>query len=57
MHVYTHVYMSTQNLLISKVSSTIVINSLHNASSDFDLRTHNGLLYSMHIPHRFIPAE
>ena len=48
---------STQDLLISKVSSTIVINSLHNVSSDFDLRTHNGLLSSMHIPHRFIPAE
>ena len=32
-------------------------NSLHNVSSDFDLRTHNGLLSSMHIPHRFIPAE
>ena len=26
-----------------KVSSTIVINSLHNVSSDFDLRTYNGL--------------
>ena len=48
---------STQDLLISKVSSTIVINSLHNVSSDFDLRTHNGFLSSMHIPHRFIPAE
>ena len=48
---------STQDLLISKVSSTIVINSLHNVSLDFDLRTHNGLLSSMHIPHRFIPAE
>ena len=48
---------STQDLLISKVSSTIVINSLHNVSSDFDLRTHNGLLSSMHIPYRFIPAE
>ena len=33
----------TQDLLISKVSSTIIINSLHNVSSDFDLRTYNGL--------------
>ena len=40
-----------------QVSSTIVIISLHNVSSDFDLRTHNRLLSFMHIPHRFIPAE
>ena len=33
---------STQDLLISKVSSTIDINSLHNVSSDFDLRAYNG---------------
>ena len=48
---------STEDLLISKVSSPIVINSLHNVSSDFNLRTHNGLLSSMHIPYRYIPAE
>ena len=30
-----------EDFLISKVSSAIVINSLHNVSSDFDLRTYN----------------
>ena len=35
-------YGLAQDFLISKVSSTIVINSLHIVSSDFDLRTYNG---------------
>ena len=37
---------STEDLVISKVSSTIVINSLHNVSSDFDLRTWTPLFHA-----------
>ena len=35
-------YWFAQDFLISKVSSAIVINSLHIVSSDFDLRIYNG---------------
>ena len=45
------------NHLISKVSSSIVINSLHNVSSDFNLHNYNGPLSSMHILYHLIFAE